>query len=50
MDSEFEDGIILYSGNRIQAGRDPFAIEPDCKDQVTLQGNEMSVVKAEEKP
>jgi len=41
---------VRFIENRIEAGREPFAIEPQCKRQVTLERNEASVVKAPGKP
>lgn len=35
--------------NRLQAGKEVFAIEEPCKEHVTMERNEMSVVKAAEK-
>jgi hypothetical protein len=41
---------VHLTENRIQAFKEPFAIEPQCKEHVTLERNEVSVVKAPAKP
>lgn len=37
---------VRFIENRIRALKEPFAIEPQCKEQVTMERNEASVVKA----
>lgn len=40
---------VRFIGNRIEALKQPFVIEEACKEQVTMERNETSVVKAVEK-